>query len=59
MFTAMRGSYNFMNIALPSEIATLISATTLKAGDILFFRFTKHQYGTINAAGDGVDLATA
>lgn len=59
MFTAMRGSYNFMDIPLPSDIATLYGNSTLKPGDILFFRFTKHRYGTINAAGNGVDLATA
>jgi hypothetical protein len=59
MFTAMRGSYNFLDIALPSDIATLTGNSTLLPGDVLCYRFTKHRYGTVNAAGNGVDLATA
>lgn len=59
MFTAMKGYYNFADYANADTLATAIGNSTLKAGDRIFFRFTKHLYGTVNAAGNGIDLATA
>lgn len=59
MFTAMRGYYNFLDIANFVDLASDISGATLLAGDKIFFRFTKHLYGVVNAAGNGVVLATA
>lgn len=59
MFTAMKGFYNFADYANSTDLATAVSDTTLKAGDRIFFRFTKHLYGTVNAAGNAIVLATA
>lgn len=59
MFTAMKGFYNFADYANTTDLASAISATTLVAGDRIFFRFTKHLYGTVNAAGNAIVLATA
>jgi hypothetical protein len=58
MFTAMRYYYNFATIATEDALASGIGSTYLP-GDRIFFRFTKHLYGTVNAAGNGIDLATA
>lgn len=59
MFTAMKGSYNFADYANSTDLASAISGATLVAGDRVFFRFTKHLYGTVNAAGNAIVLATA
>lgn len=59
MFTAMKGYYNYADYANTDDLATAIGDSTLVAGDRIFFRFTKHLYGTVNAAGDAIVLATA
>jgi hypothetical protein len=59
MFTAQRSFYNFMTLANTDDLATNIGNATLKPGDVILWRFTTHAYGTVNAAGNGVDLATA
>lgn len=59
MFTAMRGYYNFLTIADFATLTTDLGNATLLPGDLLFWRFTTHLYGTVNAAGNGVVLATA
>lgn len=59
MFTIMRGYYNFLDEANSTTLATDISNATILAGDKIYWRFTKHLYGVINAAGTGIVLATA
>lgn len=59
MFTVMRGHLNILDYADRATLDTAISATTVKAGDRIFWRFTKYLYGVCNAAGNGVTLATA
>lgn len=59
MFTVMRGHHNILDYANHVTLADAISATTVKAGDVVFWRFTKYRYGVINAAGNAVVLATA
>lgn len=59
MFTCMRGYYNFLDVANTTVLATDIGNSTLLPGDRIFWRFTKHLYGTVNAAGNGINLATA
>ncbi len=59
MFTIMRGSYNFLDEATAATLATDIGNATILAGDKIYWRFTKHLYGVVNAAGNAVVLATA
>lgn len=59
MFTIMRGYYNFLDEANSTTLATDIGNGTIKAGDRIFWRFTTHLYGTVNAAGNAIVLATA
>lgn len=59
MFTAQRNYLNFLTIANPTDLSSRISDHTLVAGDVILFRFSTHVYGKVNAAGTGIDLATA
>ena len=59
MFTAMRSYYNFLDLANTDVLTTDIGNSTLLPGDRIFWRFTKHLYATVNAAGNGIVLATA
>lgn len=59
MFVARRGYYNFLDLADTAILATDIGNATLLPGDRIFWRFTQHLYGTVNAAGNAVTLATA
>ena len=59
MFSIMRGYYFFLDEANTTTLATDIGNSTLLPGDRIFWRFTKHMYGTVNAAGTGITLATA
>jgi len=59
MFSIMRASYFFLDVDTQATLATDIGNSTCLPGDRIFWRFTKHLYGTVNAAGNGVTLATA
>jgi hypothetical protein len=59
MFQSQRSFYN--NVVVPdfASLTTMLGNATLLPGDILLWRFTTHAYGTVNAAGNGIVLATA
>jgi hypothetical protein len=59
MFSIMRGYYFFLTEANTTTLQNDITGATILPGDRIFWRFTKHLYGTCNAAGTGIDLATA
>lgn len=59
MFEAQRSFYKVKAIANTNDLATYIGNATLLPGDKIFWMFTTHLYGTVNAAGNGVDLATS
>lgn len=57
MLTIRRGFYN-KGVLSGTDVIAAALGSTLIAGDVLLYNLTQQIYGTVNAAGNAVILAT-